>query len=232
MLQKLSILSEDECQKALKSIHSLRSFWSKRGEHLAAPFFTLGAASYLDASKDSESYYELAQQYNVVLESYFKWLYRKLEKQLSEALGLPVKPAPGLALPGFHIFLASKIFEKPVASLHLDLQYQLVDWKDKTIDPESPISFTLAIQLPSQGGGLWTWDVYKKDTEGLDSDAIYALLANKERQYLPYSPGQLVLHSGHMYHQIAPMKDSQAGDERITLQGHGIRSENEYLIYW
>lgn len=232
MLEDLQVLSSEECKKVHKSLYSLRSFWIERGMGYGAPFYTLGAASYLDAVKDQESYYTLAQRGNIVLESYFKWLHSRLKEKLEEALGAPVLYHPGFALPGFHIFLASKVFEKPVASLHLDLQYTLLDWGKDSIDTQSPISFTLSIRLPSGGGGLFVWDVYKADMEGLSNEEVHERLQHCERNYHSYTEGQLVLHSGHMYHQIAPMRDSKPGDERITLQGHGIRCGDTYHVYW
>jgi len=47
-----------------------------------------------------------------------------------------------------------------------------------------------------------------------------------------YQPGTLVLHSGHMLHQIAPVPSVEPDDERIALQGHGIFYDGGWKLYW
>ena len=58
------------------------------------------------------------------------------------------------------------------------------------------------------------------------------MIASRTVAYHPYRIGGLVLHSGHKVHQIAPANDGQRGDERITLQGHGIRCGGVWNLYW
>ena len=62
--------------------------------------------------------------------------------------------SPHLALPGFHIFDYHAIPTADVASIHFDLQYQLIDWSDDGPAPDftQPISFTLPARLPAGGG--------------------------------------------------------------------------------
>lgn len=232
MLKEMDFLSSEECQRVVSKLHGIQSFWTKRDKKFAVPFYTVGAASYLDATKDVNEYYELAQRHNILLESYFKWLYEKLKTKLEEVLETPVAYAERFALPGFHIFLGSKIFERPVASLHCDLQYELLDWEGKKLDEGSPISFTLPVKLPSGGGGLYVWDLLLSDTENMTPAEKAEALSESKRSFHPYKEGSLVMHSGHMYHQIAPMVNAKATDARITLQGHGIRSEGVYYLYW
>ena len=46
---------------------------------------------------------------------------------------------------------------------------------------------------------------------------------------------RLVLHSGHLVHQIAPTRGLEAGnpaDTRATLQGHAIRCGDTWSVYW
>ena len=53
-----------------------------------------------------------------------------------------------------------------------------------------------------------------------------------ERQYYPYSTGQLIVHSGMYLHQIAAMSEVVPGGERITYQGHALRFGNSWRLYW
>jgi hypothetical protein len=54
----------------------------------------------------------------------------------------------------------------------------------------------------------------------------------KSRIRYPYALGQLLMHSGHALHQIAPVIATYPGDERICLQGHGIRCASGWKLYW
>jgi hypothetical protein len=42
----------------------------------------------------------------------------------------------------------------------------------------------------------------------------------------------MMLHSGHILHQIAPVAETDPEDERITLQGHGLYCAGTWFLYW
>lgn len=231
MLKEISVFDHDECERIIKTVHNLRNFWTRRAKREGLPFYTLGAASYLDA-QDYDSYLEQAAKTNLVLSGYFKWMYAKVLEKLEEALDKPVTLTDRYALPGFHIFQGSKVFEKPVASLHCDLQYDLLDWSGHDINPDSVMSFTVAVELPSSGGGLMVWDLTYQDTEGATQDEKNRLIRDAKSHYHEYKEGGMVLHSGHLWHQIAPFIDAKPADERITLQGHGVICDDKYHFYW
>ena len=48
----------------------------------------------------------------------------------------------------------------------------------------------------------------------------------------PYTVGKLFYHTGHVLHQIIPGYKLQEGDRRITLQGHGIKCDGKWIIYF
>jgi hypothetical protein len=48
----------------------------------------------------------------------------------------------------------------------------------------------------------------------------------------PYVRGELILHSGHQLHRIAPVPDVAPDDLRITLQGHGRSMRGAWHVYW
>jgi hypothetical protein len=198
------------------------------------PFFTLGVASYLDAVHDAAiSYHAASRRLNPLLGERFGWLHARLAGRLSEALAAPVVYRASCALPGFHIFQWCLAFEQPVCSVHQDLQYEHLDWKpEEQPDFSRPLSFTLAVVLPQTGGGLRVWDVDHAELEGLDAQARRQLVASRPVRYHPYRVGGLVLHSGHKVHQIAQSNGSRRGDERITLQGHGLCCGGVWHLYW
>lgn len=199
-----------------------------------APFFSLGAASYMDADEKSgdDFYRQKAQKLNPLLRENFPLLYEQLAAQLSAILGIQTEYDRGLGLPGFHIFLSSKVFEQPMASMHFDLQYQSIKWPYSKIDFSNPISYTVSMILPKHGGGLYYWDLFYDQVKDLNHHELEALKKTMEPKYLPYKIGQLILHRGLVLHQIAPSKNVEEEDERITLQGHGLICDEVLRLYW
>ncbi len=216
-----SFLSVVDCDAVLREVHAQRPAWCRRMEQ--APFFTLGTAAYLDAVGADNRYLTLAAASNQILQSRFPELFQRLAARLEEILDAPVAYAGNLAWPGFHVFPADRLFLHPIASVHLDLQYQLVPWPDEPpADFTKPLSFTLPIALPRAGGGLsYTTTARSKPHSSAQLDL-----------YQPYRIGHLYLHSGHLLHQIAPLRAFSPDDQRITLQGHAVRQGGVWQLYW
>jgi hypothetical protein len=229
---QVPLLDAGECAQARESVHALRSRWTAR--NALVPFFTLGAASYLDGARRTEpTYASCAARDNPVLLEHFSWLYARVRETLASTLGAPVEYEPGFALPGFHVFLRCVVFEQPFASVHRDLQYKSLPWSPSE-EPEfdEPLSFTLAVALPSSGAGLYTWELYERDLAGLPEADVRRMAAGSPRTFHPYDTGALNVHSGHQLHQIAASRYERDSDERITLQGHGIRCRGVWKLYW
>ncbi len=227
------LLSQADAEAVVARLYALRPAWQQR--HPDAPFHTLGAPSYLDADpRDDTAYRARAQRDNPLLQAHFGELLETLRQALSAALGGPAEYDPQLGLPGFHIFESHPAFCRAVASIHVDRQYQRIVWPQGTcLDEARQHSATLCLRLPSGGGGLRVWPV--------DSLRL-ARMSQAERKTLrrehgqptlhPYRVGQLSLHSGHLFHQIAPAAEALPGEARITLQAHAIPRDGRWLIYW
>lgn len=226
----IPVLTVEECSRVRDSIMALRPSWVHR--NIWVPFYTLGAASYIDAAANPARYHLMAEKYNPLLTEHFSWLYGRVAEVVGHHLGAPAANAENLALPGFHIYLSSKVFEKPVASIHCDSQYGLHDWSGRNADLDNPISFTLSIALPKNGGGLNTWDVSYDQIAACAGGNPADLVRGHELVYHAYEQGHMALHSGHVLHQAAPGRDVQIEDERITLQGHGILAGGVWRLYW
>jgi hypothetical protein len=230
-VEQLELLSPAECAALRAAVHALRDSWRQRDSQL--PFFTLGAASYLDAAGDYPAYASAARAINPLLAQRFGWLYERLAAKLARYFDAPVGYAPALALPGYHVYLAHRMFEQPLASVHCDTQYDLHDWSGfANADVARPMSFTLAIALPRCGGGLNTWDMDYAEYSTLTPSQLERRLAGRECVYVPYRCGSLALHSGHLVHQAAPAASVVEGDERITLQGHAVACDSGWVAYW
>ncbi len=228
-----NIFSPEERTKAINSVHKLREHWINRGGYFEYPFFSLGAASYMDAREDQERYYRWANKFNPILKAEFSWLYSKCAKHIEDTLNKAVIYDERQALPGFHIFLADELFEIPVASRHVDLQYRDLNWGDTQYNPKNTISFTAYMQMPSSGGGIYSWEYTYEDLKELEAQAREDKLASEEPHYHRFNAGDIVLHTGLHYHQIAAMENVQDNDARISLQGHGVLDSNGvFRLYW
>jgi hypothetical protein len=228
---QIDVLTAEECRGARDLLHTLQNSWVVR--KTAIPFYTLGAASYLDAKPGFDHYRRVAEQFNPVLNEHFAWLHARVADSLSRFLCEPVVCSPVLALPGFHIYLGCKLFEKPIASVHFDLQYDLLAWEQPELcDFDHPLSLTLPLALPATGGGLFTWNVEYNEARDLDDTAFKELVNQRTQQYHAYSLGRMFVHSGHTLHQAAPGRDLKLTDERITLQGHAVRCGGKWQLYW
>lgn len=232
MISEHDFLTQEECKRVRDILFGLKEHWINRTSNFL-PFFSMGAASYLDVTtNDQTAYYEAASRSNPILERYFPSLYETLEEKLSDILQMPVGYAKSLALPGFHIFLADKIFENTIASTHFNMQFKPLKWDYKNIDFEHPISFSCPIALPEAPSGLNYWEITKEETTKLGQEEIEQLKSSKEMKFHSYSLGKLALHRGLILHQIAPYQNIKPTDEHITLQGHGIVCDGKMRIYW
>jgi hypothetical protein len=230
---ELDLLTASECDVLHNTVHELHCHWIARA--LTAPFFTLGTASYLDATLDAPwQYPEMASVSNPVLSQHFHWLHMRCCEALSAMLQEPVALHETLALPGFHVFLAHEAFaEEEAASAHWDLQFEKIRWPafDEP-DFTRPLSFTLPVRLPRSGGGIHLWEVAHADAGKLPEKEREQMRRAAPKHFHGYTTGRMVVHSGLFLHQIAPITDTEAGQERITFQGHAIRCRGTWRVYW
>ena len=229
--REVQVLTLQECSQVADAVESLRTHWVHRSTDL--PFYTLGAASYLDGAT-SACYRARATACNTVLWSSLEWLYRRVIDALEGVLEAPVAYAEDLGLPGFHVFLAHPLFCLPIATVHCDLQYELHEWAypPTEVDLSNPLSFTLPLELPASGSGLNTWPLDRAEIGNLDAVEVDARLGRSTCQYHPYRLGHMLMHSGHTVHQMAPTENMEPPDRRITLQGHGLRCAGTWRLYW
>jgi hypothetical protein len=241
MITTLPLLSHDECRRVRDDVRALVDHWLARPKP-PSHFHTLGVNSYMDLGDPDQrrpdiNYYRDAGRYAQLLMGSFAWLYERVRVALEEHLKSKVVFDDLLAIPGFHIFEVGAIPTQPTASIHFDLQYLRIDWSGKEVlDRESPISFTLPVALPRAGGGLRTWNLSYREMERAVQKG-YVQTIDEMRRFKTcsehaYSEGVLQVHSGHMLHQIAPIAGTQTDDERITLQGHGVRRGDNWVLYW
>ena len=86
MIHRVKTFTEEDCNKIEKTVDDLDKLWVNRSCERRfsfetetvisrAPFWTLGAVSYLDAVKSSEQYDKHRDYLNPVLHKKFNWIY-------------------------------------------------------------------------------------------------------------------------------------------------------------
>lgn len=249
----IDVLTPLQVQKVINTIEDLRDKWVQRYD---ADAYTLGATLYEDLKHQAGiiNYVHIAKIMNPILFENFEWLYAIVLEKLSLEFKEPFQLTDKLGYPGFHIFghprgqLNSKttmqVMETPVAAIHHDRQYNdlMQYWRgsfQKDVDLHNPISFTLALELPKNGGGLSTWGVsdyeinndYTKYLKSLDySNHEYGYLGPPD--VVPYTVGKMFYFVGDMLHQISPAYKMDYNDRRITLQGHAIKCREIWRVYF
>lgn len=233
ILAEVQLLTREEAAGVVDALFEERAHWTPR--HGDYPIFTMGRASYLDGAKlGFAAFQDAALALNPVLHARFGWLHERLRQAVSTIVGGEARFDDRLSLPGFHIYLSDPARIQPVASVHFDMQFEHVDWRDiGVVDRDRQLSLTVAIELPASGGGLLVWKVNRLEIETMTPEVRRAhMAANRQAAYHAYTVGNLVVHSGHQLHQIAKTKDVQATDRRITMQSHASPVDGQWVIYW
>lgn len=230
-IRRFSVLDEEECARARHVLYSMRKCWRQRSSEV--PFFTLGAASYIDSRPRVDSYYEHVMRENPILRENFAWLYERVIDALANHLDGPISLEHDQALPGFHLYLSHTAFEKPIAEIHFDRQQHRLRWSEPDqVEWSNPFSFTLPIALPDTGGGLYTWDVEWNEVASIHGEERKRILKQAKRGCHQYRLGELVVHSGNLLHQVMPGVRLSDSDERFTLQGHALYYSGAWRLYW
>ena len=259
----LEVLDKDAIDNTIERVDLLKDWWIPRGiycgeggftasEENPVDFYTLGVATYIDGITDIQYYYDYIKSQNPVFKDYFSWLYDLVIYNLWGEIG-ECQVADFLAYPGFHIFgtkpneppkMATKMYmEQPSATIHVDLQHEQHEflWSHfKEVDLENTLSFTLPIQVPTNGGGLNTWEEESMKQYEIDNEYTKHM---KELDYskwgdygeptvLPYTAGEMFYFIGSLVHQIAPAYNADFNDRRISLQGHGVKCDGVWQLYF
>lgn len=224
-------LSAETAASIAKTVRDAERFWIRR--HPTAPSYTLGAACYLDVpSEGIQTYYRRTTTGNGLLRARFGALYDELPRALERIFGEEFRYTSRYALPGFHVFRGGDGFELLEPKIHFDLQDLDLDWDDDGARPEDTrISFTVPVEMPASGAGLWVWDVEYSKVQGFTEDEVLATNPAPPT-LMPYELGALVIHSGDRLHQIAKTDLEDEDEARITFQGHARKTNGTWILYW
>jgi hypothetical protein len=237
-VSEYAVLEPAACEAFAARVLNLRDYWQSQPRSIPeSSFFTLGAASYLDWEGDGRHYFECVDRLNPILSNSFPELYATLVAALRSITGKTVHLASGIGLPGFHIWLADAIPREDCASIHVDLPHEHFVRMGRLPTPQRVLSFTLPLELPSHGSGLRIWNMPYGSPRWTESLGTFRSLGkwaeSHDAQYVQYTVGHLMVHSGLHLHQIAGTSKVVASDRRITLQGHAaISDRGSWVVYW
>jgi hypothetical protein len=258
----IDTLTKEEVEKVSGLVDLFHEYWVHRGFYCPETgfavnvdtpidFYTIGGVTYIDGLAGLDGYYNYSKAVNPTLKEYFGWLYDIVFDKLEKEIG-PCELIDELAHPGFHIFghqpgrhtysHTIQYVTRPLATIHYDLQQNkhLKIWEQfKECDLENCLSFTLCIEIPTSGGGLNTW--YEPSLKQYEPRNPYTLeVRNMDYEDLgsptavvQYQQGKMFYFIGKLLHQMAPAAQSLSSKERrITLQGHGVKCDGVWKIYF
>jgi hypothetical protein len=227
-LSQHPLISGAECTVIASEVSRLRSNWTRRSK---GGFYSLGAASYLDAVTDRQKYLSAAQATNKLLLESFGALYERVMAFLRELMDEEVSLDLERAVPGFHVFLqggGDRNADNPARRAHFDLQWHYAYPHSK---PDGTLSFTMAIAVPS-GGASMAWWPLRYDASNPFGRETWSRALEQAPQVVPYAPGRLVLHDGMVLHAVGTHQTGLPEGLRITLQGHGVKLGGRWRLYW
>lgn len=233
---EIPFLTDEEAAETSRRCYGTKAFWETR--KIEFPFHTLGGVLYMDACHkryDSE-YVPRRDRMNPILRDAFGLMFDKLAVAMTRYLGKEAFYDERLGLPGLHICLGEELSGREQGAIHFDFQYREVDWKlwaDREPDFSRQISFTVPISIQREGAGLNVWTAI--DFRELKAKPIAdakKLYAETKPDWFEYKTGTVALHSGHHLHQGTFPHWAEAGQDRITIQGHALPVDAGWILYW
>jgi len=195
--------------------------------HQRAPsFWTVGMATYKDGVSDIKA----IEKNNELLYKYFPDFYDYQIQKLQTLLEKPVCYMKNMPLPGFHVFVYCKEFEKPLARPHVDVPFNKYDW-GKEVGEDDIFTHVIGVEVPKDAG-FYMWDYEAKDMAKEGPDVI----VERARKTVPdalvhHMSNKMIIHTGKNVHMIKPFS-GPTDMWRITLQSHAVFKDGVWQLYW
>lgn len=231
-----SVLSKETCVQVSETVLACRDHWMSAGADDS--IFFLGTSAFASANPSLgggfSSYQKRSAKLNSILRRMFPGLYENIQAKLASILGGDTEYHPKLSLPGFIIWEPRPI-DLVRGVPHFDSQYRFIDWFSVIGQdaPDQNVSMTLAVKLPIEGAALRTWGRLTK--EELRDSVFFGLSRIMEKRLyndIEYEPGAMVLQHDLVVHQPHFDRKFVSEDFRITMQFHGAKFGQRWLIYW
>ena len=222
------ILTEEECRNIISRVMLLKDIWLKHP--VFDKTFTIGVPICSFRFLDYATYKKLHIYYNNILATYFSDMKLIISSFVKDIfVGYNVKYGDEYGYPGFHIMYSSDNYTEVI---HRDHQHKNV-FKESSYNHNVTFSFTLCIDVPPDGAGLYEYNNNISDKYMLERIIpTKGVLNELKPRIIEYIPGYIYFHSGNIPHSIIQFNHDIK--PRITIQGHGILDEstNSICLYF
>lgn len=196
-----------------------REAWrTARGDVVA----TIGEPLYRNRER-FRYYAERARAENRLLYRHFRLAHERVATFFEHRYAVPVVFADDLAVPGFHLFSfgAPGVYEG--GGWHVDtLHAQVPHLAARRRDVQGVVNFTVPFELPDGGSGM--------DLE--DDLPCSAQRGGGASVHVPYRTGTMLFTESEHWHRIAPSRCLSPSQRRTTYQGHGVRLDDRWILFW
>jgi len=192
--------------------------------HGAGGLVTIGEALY--RNRDRLDYYTAcARAENRLLYRHFRLAHDRVATFFERRYALPVVFAEELAVPGFHVFGFEAPGEYGGGGWHVDaLETQLPYLMARKADVTAVVNFTVPFELPDGGSGM--------DLESDVPGAPPGCRGGGQAITVPYRTGTMLFTESELWHRIGASRCLSPGQRRVTYQGHGVRLDDRWILFW
>lgn len=226
--KKFDFLTADEVETVKQGVHEMRADWCHISTlPIADPSSIHRPNIDMSLIKSAENQYFLGDAIYTIdslnqikwelqdrLYTKFNFVYNRLLSVLAQQFPNPYYPERH-AKPGFHVFHGEqKAFP---FQWHIDTTLAMFY---SNINTSNIHSFLCCIETPKDPAGL----EYKNTQD-------WSMLNAMESHYVNYDVGSLYTWNGSFLHRMREF-DMDAGESRITIQGHLYIEGNSSRVYW
>ena len=183
---------------------------------------TIGEPVY--RNRERLDYYEAsAREEGRTLYRHFRLVHERVATFFERRYALPVVYAEELAVPGFHLLGYGAPGDYDGGSWHVDaLETQVPCLMARRGDITAVVNFTVPFVLPDGGSGMdLEADVPGRGRRG-GGQAIT----------VPYRTGTMVFAESELWHRIGRSRCLSPRQRRVTYQGHGVRLDGRWILFW
>lgn len=183
---------------------------------------TIGEPLYRNRER-LDYYAERARAENRPQYRHFRVAHERVATFFEHRYGLPVVYAEDLAVPGFHVFTFTRPGVYEGGGWHVDgLHDQVPYFAAHRHEVRGVVNFTVPFEVPDGGSGMDLED----DVPGSGRSG------GGEAATVPYQPGVIVFTESEYWHRIAASHCHAPAQRRVTLQGHGVRFRDRWVLFW
>ncbi|WP_328520282.1 hypothetical protein [Kribbella sp. NBC_00359] len=214
------VLTKAEAAFAVQQLLSPSPSFRDKCWHSGPDLATIGTPLYRNRNS-LQSYAEQARATNTLLYNAYRWLYDRVADFFEDRYGLPVDFVDELAVPGFHLMSYDRAGRFEGGGWHFDqLAQQVPYFADRAAAIDGILNFTLPLAVPSGGTGM---DIIPEQAEAGGP---------RQQVHVAYRPGVVLFNDCELLHRIGASVCREAGEFRLTMQGHGVHYRGRLLLFW